>query len=91
MPVAPVSAASIPKDRLHPSSTSFWNVDLQVKKNVQINERFSFEFQSIFTNVFNHHQLLDPFLQLGGSRAIRRSKLARHPPRSIEIVVRIRF
>ncbi|HMD39062.1 MAG TPA: carboxypeptidase-like regulatory domain-containing protein, partial [Candidatus Acidoferrum sp.] len=35
----------------------FWNVDFQVKKNIHINERFSAEFQSIFTNVFNHDQL----------------------------------
>ncbi len=42
----------------------FWNVDFQVKKNIRINERFSAEFQSIFTNVFNHDQLLDPFLSL---------------------------
>ncbi len=55
----------------------FWNVDFQVKKNIHINERFSAEFQSIFSNIFNHDQLGRPVaqsrrrLQLGAFSAPR--------------------
>jgi hypothetical protein len=35
----------------------YWNVDLSVKKNIAINERFSAELQFLFLNVLNHDQL----------------------------------
>jgi hypothetical protein len=38
----------------------YWNVDLSVKKMFKITERFSTEFQVVFTNVFNHDQFGDP-------------------------------
>ncbi len=38
----------------------YWNVDLSVKKLFRITERFSTEFQVVFTNVFNHDQFGDP-------------------------------
>jgi hypothetical protein len=38
----------------------YWNVDLSVKKNIKITERFAAEFQVVFTNVFNHDQFGDP-------------------------------
>ncbi len=69
----------------------FWNVDLQVKKNIHINERFSLEVQSIFSNVFNHDQLLDPFLQIGDPAQFGVESSQGNTPRSIEIGVRIRF
>jgi hypothetical protein len=69
----------------------FWNVDFQVKKNIHINERFSAEFQSIFTNVFNHDQLADPVLNLGqpASWGVESSQV--NAPRSIEVGIRFRF
>lgn len=39
---------------------NYWNVDLSVKKMFKITERFSTEFQVVFTNVFNHNQFGDP-------------------------------
>jgi len=38
----------------------YWNVDLSVKKMFKITERFSAEFQVVFTNFFNHDQFADP-------------------------------
>jgi hypothetical protein len=38
----------------------YWNVDLSVKKQFKITERFSTEFQVVFTNIFNHNQWGDP-------------------------------
>ncbi|HYL11399.1 MAG TPA: carboxypeptidase-like regulatory domain-containing protein [Terriglobales bacterium] len=38
----------------------YWNLDLSVKKNFKITERVNFEFQTVFANILNHAQLLDP-------------------------------
>jgi Carboxypeptidase regulatory-like domain len=69
----------------------FWNVDFQVKKNIHINERFSAEVQSIFSNVFNHDQLGDPNLNVGNPAAWGVLSTQINTPRSIEIGVRFRF
>ena len=39
----------------------YWNLDFSIRKNVRITERVAFEFQSIFTNILNHNQWLDPW------------------------------
>jgi len=69
----------------------FWNVDFQVKKNIHINERFSAEFQSIFTNVFNHDQLADPTLSLSSPQSFGALNTQVNTPRSIEVGIRFRF
>jgi hypothetical protein len=69
----------------------FWNVDFQVKKNIHINERFSAEFQSIFTNIFNHDQLADPVLNLGSAATWGTLGGQINTPRSIELGIRFRF
>ncbi|MHB8411504.1 MAG: carboxypeptidase-like regulatory domain-containing protein [Candidatus Acidiferrales bacterium] len=38
----------------------YWNLDLSVKKNIALTERFSAEFQVVFVNVLNHDQYTDP-------------------------------
>jgi hypothetical protein len=38
----------------------YWNVDLSVKKRFMITERYSVDFQVVFTNLFNHDQFGDP-------------------------------
>ncbi len=40
----------------------YWNVDFSLSKAVNITERVSAEFSTVFTNVFNHVQLGDPIL-----------------------------
>jgi hypothetical protein len=69
----------------------FWNVDFQVKKNIHINERFSAEVQSIFSNVFNHDQLADPVLSLSAPASWGVLSTQVNSPRSIELGVRFRF
>ena len=69
----------------------FWNLDLQVKKNVHIAERFSAEFQSIFSNVLNHDQLADPVLDLSSPAAFGVLGSQVNSPRSIELGFRLRF
>ena len=39
---------------------NYWNVDLSVQKTFKITERFSTQFQAVFTNLFNHDQFGDP-------------------------------
>jgi hypothetical protein len=69
----------------------FWNMDFQVKKNIRITERFSAEFQSIFTNVLNHNQLGDPSLDLSNPASFGVLSTQVNAPRSIELGIRIRF
>jgi hypothetical protein len=69
----------------------FWNVDFQVRKNIHITERYSAEVQSIFTNVFNHDQLLDPVLSLANPAGFGVESLQANTPRSIELGIRFRF
>jgi hypothetical protein len=69
----------------------FWNVDFQVRKNIRINERFSAEIQSIFSNIFNHDQLLDPTLSLNQPNSFGVLSTQANNPRSIELGARIRF
>ena len=46
---------------LAPSRPAFWNVDFSIKKNIMLTERVNMEFGAIFTNIFNHKQLNDPY------------------------------
>jgi hypothetical protein len=79
----------------------FWNVDFSVKKNVLVTERFSAEFTAIFSNVFNHNQLGDPYLAvgdaadwgyLGGNSVVNNGLSAQvNSPRAMEFGLRIRF
>ena len=38
----------------------YWNLDFSIKKNVRIAENVAFEFQTVFVDVLNHNQWLDP-------------------------------
>ncbi|MFZ0730840.1 MAG: carboxypeptidase-like regulatory domain-containing protein [Candidatus Sulfotelmatobacter sp.] len=38
----------------------YWNMDLSIRKNFKITERFNFEFQSVFINALNHVVFSDP-------------------------------
>jgi hypothetical protein len=69
----------------------FWNMDFQIKKNIHISERFSAEFQSIFTNVLNHDQLADPILNFTQPAIFGVLGSQVNAPRSIEVGIRFRF
>jgi hypothetical protein len=38
----------------------YWNVDLSLKKNINLTERFNLEAQVVFSNIFNHVMFYDP-------------------------------
>lgn len=79
----------------------FWNVDFSLKKNVIVTERFGVEFQAIFSNLFNHVYLSDPYLvlgdkgdwgALGGLSGIQFTGQAQaNSPRNMEFGLRLRF
>ena len=66
-------------------------MDLQVRKNIHLTERFSLEVQSIFSNIFNHDQLGDPVLDLSNPAGFGVINTHANTPRSIEIGLRIHF
>jgi hypothetical protein len=79
----------------------FWNVDFSVKKQVFVTERMNVEFTSIFSNLFNHNQLSDPYLILGDtgdwgaaggfSAAYNGLSAQVNNPRAIEFGLRFNF
>jgi len=69
----------------------FWNVDFQIRKSTNITERVSAEFQVIFTNLFNHVQLTDPFNALDDPGDFGQLEGQVNVPRSMEFGFRIRF
>ena len=38
----------------------YWNMDLSLRKNIKITEKFNFEFQMVTVNLFNHPVFYDP-------------------------------
>jgi hypothetical protein len=69
-------------------------VDLSVKKDIMVTERYHFEFSSIFTNVFNHNQFYDPGnpgLVLGEQANWGLVNGQVNTPRKIELGLRFRF
>ncbi len=69
----------------------FWNVDFSIKKNLMITERFSAEFGAVFTNIFNHVQLADPYNALTDGADFGALEAQANNPRRIELGVRLRF
>jgi Carboxypeptidase regulatory-like domain len=72
----------------------FYNVDLSVKKDIMVTERYHLEFSSIFTNVFNHNQMYDPGLPglvIGEPDNWGALEGQVNNPRKIELGLRFRF
>ncbi len=79
---------------------AYWNLDFTIRKNVRIAQKaIALEFQSVFTDVLNHNQWLDPWgmglvpgwFQLFGSyfRVLRRRTPAATVP--VQLGARVRF
>jgi len=77
----------------------FWNMDLSIKKNFKITERFSTTFSTVFTNVFNHDQLATPSVPNDCGNCVDIADPAHfgtirgqaNTPRQIEFSLRINF
>jgi Carboxypeptidase regulatory-like domain len=69
----------------------YWNLDLSIKKNIRIAERFSTEFQFLFLNVLNHMQFANPTLDLSDTTSWGVLSSQGNTPRQMEFGVRLRF
>jgi len=71
----------------------YWNMNLGVKKNIRVTERFSADATFNFINVLNHDQLLDPTLNISGQNPQTFGQLSTEGtiPRTIEFGIRVNF
>jgi len=69
----------------------YWNMDLSIKKNIKLTERFNMEAHFVFTNVLNHNQFADPTLDLSdlSSWGVLSSQVSN--PRQMEFGIRVSF
>ena len=58
---------------------------------MKITQRVNTEFTAVFTNVFNHNQLVDPYLVLGDTPDWGALAGQVNTPRQMEFGLRIRF
>jgi Carboxypeptidase regulatory-like domain len=70
----------------------YWNVDLGVKKNVKITERFGLNFEFLFVNVFNHNELggSDP-MDLSNPSSFGVYDFQANTPRQMQFGLRFNF
>ena len=74
----------------------YWNMNLGIKKDIRLTERFSAETSFNFINVFNHNQFLDPTLNIAGNPtqvgpAFGQLSTEGTLPRTMEFGIRVRF
>ena len=71
----------------------YWNMNLGVKKNIRMTERFGAEVSFNFINVLNHNQLLDPSLSIVGQNPQTFGQLSTEGtlPRTMEFGIRVNF
>jgi Carboxypeptidase regulatory-like domain len=72
---------------------AYWNMNLGIKKNVRVTERFYVEASVNFINVLNHNQLLDPTLNIAGQNPQTFGQLSTEGtyPRTMEFGIRVNF
>jgi hypothetical protein len=69
------------------------NMNLGIKKNIRVTERFYVEASVNFVNVLNHNQLLDPTLNIAGQNPQTFDQLSTEGtyPRTMEFGIRVNF
>jgi hypothetical protein len=69
----------------------YWNVNLGIKKNFRVTERFSADASVNFVNVLNHNQLLDPVLSIRSPGSFGELTTEGTTPRTMEFGIRVSF
>lgn len=69
----------------------YWNMDLSVRKNIKMTERFNAEFQVMFLNVLNHMQFANPSLSLNSISSWGVLNTQGNTPRQMEFGLRLNF
>lgn len=74
----------------------YWNLDFSIRKSIKVRESVSMELQSVFVNVLNHNQWLDPgqpwglaFSGFGNLLGSAQENLGGN--RAIQVAARVRF
>ncbi len=73
------------------SALSFLNLDLSVKKDVLLFERFNLEATGVFLNVLNHNEFSNPSLSYQSLTNFGTSKTQGNTPRQIQMGLRANF
>ena len=72
----------------------YWNVDMSIRKDIKLTERFNAQFQALFLNVFNHMDFANPSINVGSASNIGLFGVLRsqnNNPRQMEFGVRVSF
>jgi len=69
----------------------YWNLDMSLRKNIKLTERFSAEFQFLCLNTLNHMQFSDPTLQMGSPSNWGQLSTQGNTPRQMEFGLRLKF
>jgi|HubBroStandDraft_2_1064218.scaffolds.fasta_scaffold10781_1 hypothetical protein len=69
----------------------YWNLDMSLRKNIRLTERFSAEFQFLCLNTLNHMQFSDPTLQMGSPSSWGQLSTQGNTPRQMEFGIRLKF
>jgi hypothetical protein len=71
---------------------SYWNLNMGIKKNIRVTERFSAEASLNVNNVLNHNQLIDPSLSvLNPAASFGQLSVEGTTPRTMELGIRVNF
>ena len=73
------------------SGLGFLNLDLSVKKDIAVFERFSVEATGVFMNVLNHNEFTNPSLSLQSLTNFGVTKTQGNSPRAIQAGIRASF
>jgi hypothetical protein len=73
------------------TGTPYWNVDMNIQKDIRVVERVNVQLTAIFVNIFNHNVLADPGLGLGSSSSWGTQSTQVNAPRQMEIGAHIVF
>jgi hypothetical protein len=73
------------------SGLPYWNMDMSIRKNLQIWERTSLEFSGVITNILNHNDFADPTLDLGNVAGWGVVSTQGNKPRQIQMGIRANF
>lgn len=69
----------------------YWNLDMSLKKNIKISERYSLEFQFLCLNTLNHVVFNNPYQQLGDSGDWGVLNSQGNTPRQMEFGLHFKF
>lgn len=69
----------------------YWNVDMSIRKNIKLTERFSAQFQAMFLNVFNHMDFANPSFNTQSLTSFGTLKTQGNTPRQMEFGLRVNF